>query len=227
MELRKRGEVDDDEILCTSLQPRKKNKVDKSARKPYTCQVCRKSFRTPSVLKRHSFCHTGHKPYQCDFCGKGCTTPGNLIAHKRTHNKERPILCDICGQDFTDIAQLRKHTRTHPKITTPLNPPASAPLPTAHPTQLAVSTVPQIIQSHSAAQVTPITGPTLPAQVVYTAAPQVVHDPKANFNNLSNMNNISVLQTASSTDPPPNPERVNLWRGYYQQNNYLWGMAML
>ena len=211
-ELKQRGEVDDEDKLCTTLEPRKKNKVDKSTRKPHKCHVCGKAFRTPSVLKRHSYCHTGQRPYQCDYCGKGCTTPGNLVAHKRTHNKDRPILCDICGQDFTDIAQLRKHTKTHPEIQTAPDPPASNPIPvvTRPPQGQQVDIIPgnpgivappgvvapliDCSTNHpSVVNVTQLQATPLQPTVIQMPVPQIPTDSKSSVNNLNTLGNFNFI----------------------------------
>ena len=51
--------------------------------KPYECDVCEKSFRTSSDLKKHMRIHTNEKPYECDVCEKRFRESGNLQKHMR------------------------------------------------------------------------------------------------------------------------------------------------
>ncbi|XP_065071355.1 zinc finger protein 665-like [Rhopilema esculentum] len=53
----------------------------------YTCQVCGKSFITPSKLKRHSFSHGEQKPYKCKKCGKRFSENNKLFNHLITHER--------------------------------------------------------------------------------------------------------------------------------------------
>ncbi len=55
----------------------------------YTCEVCNKSFITPSKLKRHRFSHGEQKPFKCKKCDKRFSENNKLFNHLMTHDKPK------------------------------------------------------------------------------------------------------------------------------------------
>ncbi|KAF3691758.1 Zinc finger protein 470 Chondrogenesis zinc finger protein 1 [Channa argus] len=49
------------------------------------CDICPKSFQTPTQLECHYKSHTGAKPYQCSFCRKSFSHSGKLVLHQKKH----------------------------------------------------------------------------------------------------------------------------------------------
>src|SRR6218665_3962119 len=68
----------------------KKHARTNSGYKPYTCQLCDKSFSCNSGLNVHMRTHTGDRPYKCQFCQKSYSVGGDLTKHMRFHTGERP-----------------------------------------------------------------------------------------------------------------------------------------
>ncbi|XP_069008601.1 zinc finger protein 585A [Embiotoca jacksoni] len=49
------------------------------------CDICFKTFVSPSKLKRHYLVHTGQRPFRCGICGKAFTQSAHVRTHQLTH----------------------------------------------------------------------------------------------------------------------------------------------
>ena len=54
--------------------------------KPYTCEICVKSFDQKVLMVKHERIHIGEKPYNCQVYGKSFVQKGNMEEHKRINN---------------------------------------------------------------------------------------------------------------------------------------------
>lgn len=82
--------------------------------KPFTCQVCGKSFRQKNILTTHQALHFGKK-VECGECGKKFARRSQLILHYRMHRNEKPFVCnyDGCDAAFRQRKQLIDHSFIH------------------------------------------------------------------------------------------------------------------
>ena len=62
------------------------NKIGRT-KKQHVCAICSKVFRDKTDLNRHSRTHSGVKPYTCDLCGKSFTLVWNMRKHMATTHK--------------------------------------------------------------------------------------------------------------------------------------------
>lgn len=77
--------------------------------KPFTCDICQKSFTTKAHMKIHKRLHTGEKPYECNFCQKSFNYKTRWRIHLRIHTGESPFACNVCNNTYHDKGSLRKH----------------------------------------------------------------------------------------------------------------------
>ena len=85
--------------------------------KPYSCEICGKSFTEKNSLKRHqlTYNHGRHKQkhgmqqFNCDVCQNTFGSKRHLTAHVRIHTDDKPYRCEICGRSFTENRSLKRH----------------------------------------------------------------------------------------------------------------------
>ena len=77
----------------------------------YTCDTCKKSFKTAFTLRLHLNVNFETKKYNCDKCDKSYTSNKPLWLHKKTIHKNIKEIheCDMCEKVFNQKRSLRKH----------------------------------------------------------------------------------------------------------------------
>uniref|UniRef100_A0A673JBU4 Zinc finger protein n=1 Tax=Sinocyclocheilus rhinocerous TaxID=307959 RepID=A0A673JBU4_9TELE len=89
------------------------HKIIHSEDKPYKCKLCWKEFAHRNVYKNHKKTHTGEKEKICPYCGQKFASNGTLRVHIRSHTGERPYQCPYCDKAFSKNDGLKMHIRTH------------------------------------------------------------------------------------------------------------------
>ncbi|XP_033989750.1 oocyte zinc finger protein XlCOF7.1-like [Trematomus bernacchii] len=97
----------------SNSQKNKQDPVSDSRRsageKPFSCSVCKKSFKHSGTLKQHLRNHTGEKLFICSICKKSFAVRGHLNGHMRIHTGEKPFSCSICDKRFTWSHHVKRH----------------------------------------------------------------------------------------------------------------------
>lgn len=90
--------------------PRSKN--PKKEERPFTCNICNRSYRHAGSLLNHKNTHkTGH--FSCSFCSKPFTNPMALRNHTRIHTQKKKYVCLTCGKAFRLASILHNHQKVH------------------------------------------------------------------------------------------------------------------
>lgn len=87
--------------------------------RPYTCSICRNSFKEIACLKSHMLTHSDVRDYVCTFdgCSDAFKTKGSLVRHMRRHTGERPFCCVMCNRRFTESGALTRHLKARTPCT--------------------------------------------------------------------------------------------------------------
>ncbi|XP_073441610.1 zinc finger protein 90-like [Dendrobates tinctorius] len=108
-------EIQSDFTDQTYLYEDNEDNMPDTGERPFSCDICPKSFRNRSSLYKHKKTHLGVRPFRCDHCHKTFSHNYGLLRHKRAHTGERPFECSLCRKRFYRKDTLEKHQIVHAK----------------------------------------------------------------------------------------------------------------
>ncbi|CAJ1051841.1 zinc finger and BTB domain-containing protein 40 isoform X2 [Xyrichtys novacula] len=109
-------------LSFSSLDEHRQHIQDFHPKEYHKCPTCSKVFTSAALLDKHKGTHTGSKPFSCDICNKSYQQLSGLWYHNRTnhpdvfasHTRQLKALvqCDLCFKFFPSAASLAKHQAT-------------------------------------------------------------------------------------------------------------------
>ncbi|XP_041803755.1 zinc finger and BTB domain-containing protein 40 [Chelmon rostratus] len=106
-------------LSFSSLEEHRQHIQEFHPKEFHKCPICSKVFTSAALLDKHKGTHTGNKPFSCDLCNKSYQQLSGLWYHNRTnhpdvfanHTRQLKTLvqCDVCFKFFPSAASVAKH----------------------------------------------------------------------------------------------------------------------
>ncbi|XP_008551241.1 zinc finger and BTB domain-containing protein 17 isoform X1 [Microplitis demolitor] len=105
-----------------ALQVHEASHLAAEQQRGHTCDICNKSFMTPTDLMVHKKNHDPDKKFDCEVCGREFNRLNNLQRHMMVHQQVREkaaqgqsqeiLSCDVCGITYKFMSSLTRHMVT-------------------------------------------------------------------------------------------------------------------
>ena len=80
--------------------------------KPWTCDICSRTFLNKWNMIKHKETHGENRPFKCPICPYGAKVGEHLLAHIGTmHSNSFAYYCEICKKPWKRFSQLQVHMK--------------------------------------------------------------------------------------------------------------------
>uniref|UniRef100_A0A8C4S7K1 Growth factor independent 1A transcription repressor b n=1 Tax=Erpetoichthys calabaricus TaxID=27687 RepID=A0A8C4S7K1_ERPCA len=84
-----------------------------SCTRPFTCEICGKTFGHAVSLEQHKAVHSQERSFDCKICSKSFKRSSTLSTHLFIHSDTHPYPYQYCGKHFHQKSDMKKHTFIH------------------------------------------------------------------------------------------------------------------
>uniref|UniRef100_A0A3P9MAJ0 C2H2-type domain-containing protein n=1 Tax=Oryzias latipes TaxID=8090 RepID=A0A3P9MAJ0_ORYLA len=103
------------------VQPAARRRRSTAESDAFPCPVCGKVFRFRSLLASHALIHSDVRPFDCDLCSRSFRRLSHLKRHREVVHDNgarlpESFICHICGVDKKCRSQLARHVIIHTDI---------------------------------------------------------------------------------------------------------------
>ncbi|XP_078794933.1 zinc finger Y-chromosomal protein isoform X2 [Oryzias latipes] len=100
------------------VQPAARRRRSTAESDAFPCPVCGKVFRFRSLLASHALIHSDVRPFDCDLCSRSFRRLSHLKRHREVVHDNgarlpESFICHICGVDKKCRSQLARHVIIH------------------------------------------------------------------------------------------------------------------
>ncbi|KAM8914169.1 zinc finger and BTB domain-containing protein 40 isoform 2-T2 [Spinachia spinachia] len=106
-------------LSFSSLEEHRQHIQEVHPKEFHKCPTCSKMFTSAGLLDKHKGTHSGTKPFSCELCNKSYQQLSGLWYHNRTNHPEvfanhtrqlkTLVQCDVCFKFFPSAATVAKH----------------------------------------------------------------------------------------------------------------------
>ncbi|XP_074094154.1 uncharacterized protein LOC141524278 isoform X2 [Cotesia typhae] len=101
-----------------ALEKHEKSHLAAEQQRGHVCDICNKTFMTPTDLMVHKKNHDPDKKFDCEVCGREFNRLNNLQRHMMVHQQQQQgqsqeiLSCDVCGITYKFMSSLTRHMVT-------------------------------------------------------------------------------------------------------------------
>ena len=82
--------------------------------KKFGCAQCGRRFKDEAKLHKHMINHNTN-PYSCQRCKKTFRSKHTYLKHRKMHGDNQKFTCDLCNKHFSSAESLHMHLKNHSK----------------------------------------------------------------------------------------------------------------